>query len=295
MERYSKIEKVGEGTYGVVYKARDINTNRVVALKKIRLEAEDEGVPSTAIREISLLKELKDENVVRLLDIVHADQKLYLVFEFLDVDLKRYMENGNKQNRPITPEIVKKFTHQLTSGLLYCHSHRILHRDLKPQNLLIDKDDNLKLADFGLARAFGIPMRTYTHEVVTLWYRAPEVLLGSRHYSTAIDMWSVGCIFAEMCMRGHPLFPGDSEIDQIFKIFRVLGTPNEEIWPGVHQLPDYKPSFPHWAQQDLRDHVTTLGPDGIDLLKLMLTYDTAKRISAKRTLLHPYFADFPAN
>ncbi|OJT11696.1 Cyclin-dependent kinase 1 [Trametes pubescens] len=264
-------------------------------MKKIRLEAEDEGVPSTAIREISLLKELKDDNIVTLLDIVHADQKLYLVFEFLDVDLKRYMENGNKQGRPITPEIVKKFTHQLTSGLLFCHSHRILHRDLKPQNLLIDKDDNLKLCDFGLARAFGIPMRTYTHEVVTLWYRAPEVLLGSRHYSTAIDMWSVGCIFAEMCMRGHPLFPGDSEIDQIFKIFRVLGTPNEEVWPGVSQLPDYKPSFPHWSRQDLRDQVPSLNPEGIDLLELMLTYDTAKRISAKRTMLHPYFADFESN
>ncbi|KAI0739911.1 Pkinase-domain-containing protein [Daedaleopsis nitida] len=295
MERYSKIEKIGEGTYGVVYKARDINTNRVVALKKIRLEAEDEGVPSTAIREISLLKELKDDNVVMLLDIVHADQKLYLVFEFLEVDLKRYMENGNKSGRPITPEIVKKFTHQLTSGLLYCHSHRILHRDLKPQNLLIDKTDNLKLADFGLARAFGIPMRTYTHEVVTLWYRAPEVLLGSRHYSTAIDMWSVGCIFAEMSMRGHPLFPGDSEIDQIFKIFRVLGTPNEEIWPGVHQLPDYKPSFPHWSPQDLREHVPTLDDDGIDFLKHTLTYDTTKRISAKRALNHPYFADFTSH
>ncbi|EMD36065.1 hypothetical protein CERSUDRAFT_115977 [Gelatoporia subvermispora B] len=292
MERYAKIEKVGEGTYGVVYKAKDTTNNQVVALKKIRLEAEDEGVPSTAIREISLLKELKDDNVVRLLDIVHADQKLYLVFEFLDVDLKRYMEHGNKTGNPITPQIVKKFTHQLTSGLLYCHSHRILHRDLKPQNLLIDKYDNLKLADFGLARAFGIPMRTYTHEVVTLWYRAPEVLLGSRHYSTAIDMWSVGCIFAEMIMRGHPLFPGDSEIDQIFKIFRVLGTPSEENWPGISQLPDYKPTFPHWAGQDLSSHVPSLDSDGVDLLKLMLTYDTAKRISAKRTLVHPYFAGF---
>lgn len=115
--------------------------------------------------------------------------------------------------------LLQKFTYQLIRGIYFCHTHRILHRDLKPQNLLIDKEGNLKLADFGLARAFGIPLRTYTHEVVTLWYRAPEVLLGSRHYSTAIDMWSVGCIFAEMAMRS-PLFPGDSEIDEIFRIFR---------------------------------------------------------------------------
>ncbi|GJE95269.1 cyclin-dependent kinase domain-containing protein [Phanerochaete sordida] len=290
MERYAKLEKVG--TYGVVYKAKDLTTNQVVALKKIRLEAEDEGVPSTAIREISLLKELKDENVVRLLDIVHADQKLYLVFEFLDVDLKRYMDMGNKAGNPMSLDLVKKFTHQLTSGLLYCHSHRILHRDLKPQNLLIDRNDNLKLADFGLARAFGIPMRTYTHEVVTLWYRAPEVLLGSRHYSTAIDMWSVGCIFAEMVMRGHPLFPGDSEIDQIFKIFRILGTPNEESWPGLSQLPDYKPTFPHWGGQELTETVPGLDDDGLDLLRQLLIYDTAKRISAKRAMIHPYFADY---
>ncbi|KAG1795666.1 kinase-like domain-containing protein [Suillus plorans] len=290
MDRYAKIEKVG--TYGVVYKARDVTTNQIVALKKIRLEAEDEGVPSTAIREISLLKELKDDNIVRLLDIVHAEQKLYLVFEFLDVDLKRYMENANTSGTPISIGIVKRFTHQLNAGLLYCHSHRILHRDLKPQNLLIDKKNNLKLADFGLARAFGIPMRTYTHEVVTLWYRAPEVLLGSRHYSTAIDMWSVGCIFAEMVMRGSPLFPGDSEIDQIFKIFRILGTPSEETWPGVTQLPDYKDTFPRWSKQELKGVVPNLDEQGLDLLAHTLTYDTAKRISAKRALSHPYFAHY---
>jgi len=292
MDRYAKLEKVGEGTYGVVYKARDTGTNQIVALKKIRLEAEDEGVPSTAIREISLLKELKDDNIVRLLDIVHADQKLYLVFEFLDVDLKRYMENGNSNGDPIPLHMVKKFTYQLNSGLLYCHSHRILHRDLKPQNLLIDKEDNLKLADFGLARAFGIPMRTYTHEVVTLWYRAPEVLLGSRHYSTSIDMWSVGCIFAEMVMQGAPLFPGDSEIDQIFKIFRILGTPNEENWPGVSQLPDYKDTFPQWSEQDLTRILPQLDDAALDMLRQTLTYDTAKRISAKRALVHPYFDDY---
>jgi len=294
MERYAKLEKVGEGTYGVVYKARDVGTNQIVALKKIRLEAEDEGVPSTAIREISLLKELKDDNIVKLLDIVHADQKLYLVFEFLDVDLKRYMETVNQSGTHLSMSIVKKFTYQLTKGLLYCHAHRILHRDLKPQNLLINKQDNLKLADFGLARAFGIPMRTYTHEVVTLWYRAPEVLLGSRHYSTAIDIWSVGCIFAEMANRGHALFPGDSEIDQIFKIFRILGTPNEDSWPGVSQLPDYKSTFPNWSRQTIARIAPALDEEGRDLLEKTLTYDTAQRISAKRALAHPYLASYKA-
>ncbi|CAE6419272.1 unnamed protein product [Rhizoctonia solani] len=293
MENYAKLEKVGEGTYGVVYKARDINTGRIVALKKIRLEAEDEGVPSTAIREISLLKELKDDNVVALLDIVHADSKLYLVFEFLDMDLKKYMETVNSKNgnRGLDKQLIKKFTYQLLAGLRYCHGHRILHRDLKPQNLLIDTNENLKLADFGLARAFGIPLRTYTHEVVTLWYRSPEVLLGSRHYSTAIDMWSVGCIVAEMVMHGQPLFPGDSEIDQIFKIFRLLGTPNEEVWPGVSQLPDYKETFPQWSAVELSQTVRGIDAQGLDLIAQTLIYDTAHRISAKRALIHPYFND----
>ncbi|KAJ7065279.1 Pkinase-domain-containing protein [Mycena amicta] len=292
MDRYIRIEKIGAGTYGVVYKARDTETNTIVALKKIRLEAEDEGVPSTAIREISLLKELCDDNIVRLLNIVHADQKLFLVCEYLEMDLKRFMEQAIQQNTPLKPALVKKFTYQLNLGLVYCHSRRILHRDLKPQNLLIDKHNNLKLADFGLARAFGLPMRTYTHEVVTLWYRAPEVLLGSRHYATGIDIWSVGCIYVEMAMNGQPLFPGDSEIDQIFKIFRILGTPNEECWPGVQNLSDFKSTFPQWSAQDLDDVVTGLDEDGLDLMMAMLTYNPAKRISAKRALLHPYFTDY---
>lgn len=291
MDNYTKLEKVGEGTYGVVYKARDVRNGQIVALKKIRLEAEDEGVPSTAIREISLLKELsRDDNIVKLFDIIHQDQQLYLVFEFLDCDLKKYMDTIGAAEG-LGPLMVKKFTYQLVKGLYYCHVHRILHRDLKPQNLLINKEGNLKLADFGLARAFGIPLRTYTHEVVTLWYRAPEVLLGSRHYSTAIDMWSVGTIFAEMAMR-QPLFPGDSEIDQIFRIFRVLGTPNDEIWPGVSGLPDYKPSFPQWVPVDLERAVPSLDAAGIDLLARTLVYDPAHRISAKKALLHEYFMPY---
>ncbi|KAG8899755.1 Cyclin-dependent kinase catalytic subunit [Tulasnella sp. 403] len=280
MENYSKLEKIGEGTYGVVYKAKDMVRNKVVALKKIRLEAEDEGVPSTAIREISLLKELNDPHIVSLLEIVHAENKLFLVFEFLDMDLKRYMEAVNTPSdttaavvaRGLGPDVIKasKFSYQLVKGLHYCHAHRILHRDLKPQNLLIDAEGNLKLADFGLARAFGIPLRTYTHEVVTLWYRAPEVLLGSRHYSTAIDMWSVGCIMAEMIMKGTPFFPGDSEIDQIFRIFRVLGTPTEQNWPGLTQLPDYKSTFPQWRAQDLMSIVEGIDEEACDLISEVL-------------------------
>jgi len=184
--------------------------------------------------------------------------------------------------------MVKKFMSQLVEGVRYCHSHRVLHRDLKPQNLLIDREGNLKLADFGLARAFGVPLRTYTHEVVTLWYRAPEILLGGRQYSTGVDMWSVGAIFAEMCTR-KPLFPGDSEIDEIFKIFRLLGTPDENTWPGVTSFPDFKSSFPKWKREPTRKLVPGLEQHGLDLLDAMLEYDPARRISAKQACIHPYF------
>lgn len=289
MEQYQKLEKIGEGTYGVVYKAKDLaNSNRIVALKKIRLEAEEEGVPSTAIREISLLKEMRDDNIVSLLNIVHSDSnKLYLVFEFLDLDLKKYMETI-PEGEGLGADMVKRFMSQLVAGVRYCHAHRILHRDLKPQNLLIDKEGNLKLADFGLARAFGVPLRTYTHEVVTLWYRAPEILLGGRQYSTGIDMWSVGCIFAEMVSR-KALFQGDSEIDEIFKIFRILGTPDENTWPGVSGLPDFKSTFPKWGKKDIEQYVPGLEAAGVDLLEDMLVYDPAQRISAKQALAHEYF------
>ncbi|KAL2914297.1 Cyclin-dependent kinase catalytic subunit [Polyrhizophydium stewartii] len=288
MDNYERLEKIGEGTYGVVYKATEKASGQTVALKKIRLETEDEGVPSTAIREISLLKELKHPNVVKLLDIIHNDTKLYLIFEFLDLDLKRYMDSTSPFG--LAPGLVKSYLYQILKGLMFCHCHRILHRDLKPQNLLIDQHGNLKLADFGLARAFGIPLRTYTHEVVTLWYRSPEILLGSKHYSTAVDMWSVGCIFAEMVLK-HPLFPGDSEIDEIFRIFRILGTPTETIWPGFVTLPDYKSTFPVWSAQPMASVVPTLEIEGQDLLQAFLAYDPAARISAKRALNHPYFRD----
>jgi len=287
MERYQKLDKVGEGTYGVVYRAKDKVTDEVVALKKTRLESEDEGVPSTAIREISLLRELNHPNVVNLKDVIHSDQKLYLVFEYLDQDLKKYMEAVGKKMKPM---LVKSYMHQLLLGIDYCHKRRILHRDLKPQNLLIDRQGNLKLADFGLARAFGVPIRTYTHEVVTLWYRSPEILLGGKQYATAVDIWSIGCIFAEM-VSSSPLFPGDSEIDELFRIFRCLGTPTEELWPGVSAYRDFKNTFPKWSPKPISKFVPDLCPMGLDLLSKMLLYEPGKRISAAEALKHPYFDD----
>lgn len=291
LSKYKKVEKVGNGTYGVVFRAIDIDTNETVALKKMILEVENEGVPSTAIREISLLREIQSPSIVGLKDVVIEDKKLYLVFEFLDQDLKRFLESYAPDQYP-EPMIVKTFLYQILKGTAACHTRRVLHRDLKPQNLLIDSKGNLKVADFGLARAFAVPIRPYTHEVVTLWYRAPEILLGAVEYSTPIDIWSIGCIFAEMVTK-QPLFAGDSEIDQLYRIFRVLGTPNESNWPGVTSFKDYKSTFPNWSPNPIQKVVGNLNLDaaGLDLLNRMLKYDPCERISAKAALTHPYFRD----
>ncbi|MFH4981568.1 hypothetical protein AB6A40_008277 [Gnathostoma spinigerum] len=290
IDDFTKLEKIGEGTYGVVYKARNKRTGQIVAMKKIRLESEDEGVPSTALREISLLRELVHPNIVRLEDVIMQENRLYLVFEFLSMDLKKFLDtlpDGVMMDK----DLVKSYLFQVCQGVCFCHQRRVLHRDLKPQNLLVDTKGAIKLADFGLARAIGIPVRAYTHEVVTLWYRAPEVLLGAQRYSMGIDIWSIGCIFAEMAMK-KPLFHGDSEIDQLFRIFRLLSTPTETNWPGVTKLPDYKTTFPKWTERHLRQRVESfLDPNGIDLLENMLLYSPAGRISAKKCLNHPYFDD----
>ncbi|CAB0042104.1 unnamed protein product [Trichogramma brassicae] len=294
-EAYIKLEQLGEGSYATVFKGFSHLTNQIVALKEIRLQ-EEEGAPFTAIREASLLKELKHNNIVTLHDIVHTRETLTFVFEYVHTDLSQYMERYGSGGGGLDPRNVKLFLFQLLRGLTYCHRRRVLHRDVKPQNLLISEIGELKLADFGLARAKSVPSHTYSHEVVTLWYRPPDVLLGSTEYSTSLDMWGVGCIFVEM-ITGTPTFPGvRCTYDQLDKIFKVLGTPTEECWPGVSRLPAYKPnkltfykkkklglSFPRlYDSADVESMATSL-----------LQLNPEKRIGAKEALEHPYFKSLP--
>uniref|UniRef100_A0A8C6WVE6 cyclin-dependent kinase n=1 Tax=Neogobius melanostomus TaxID=47308 RepID=A0A8C6WVE6_9GOBI len=285
LETYIKLDKLGEGTYATVFKGRSKLTENLVALKEIRLEHE-EGAPCTAIREVSLLKDLKHANIVTLHDIVHTDKSLTLVFEYLDKDLKQYMDDcGNIMSM----HNVKIFLFQILRGLSYCHKRKVLHRDLKPQNLLINDRGELKLADFGLARAKSVPTKTYSNEVVTLWYRPPDVLLGSSEYSTQIDMWGVGCIFYEMA-AGRPLFPGSTVEDELHLIFRLLGTPTEENWPGISSIEEFKThNFPKYKPQLIINHAPRLDGEGIELLLSFLKYESKKRISAEDAMKHSYF------
>ncbi|XP_031461748.1 cyclin-dependent kinase 18 isoform X1 [Phasianus colchicus] len=285
LETYVKLDKLGEGTYATVFKGRSKLTENLVALKEIRLEHE-EGAPCTAIREVSLLKNLKHANIVTLHDIIHTERSLTLVFEYLENDLKQYLDNcGNL----MSVHNVKIFMFQLLRGLSYCHGRKILHRDLKPQNLLINERGELKLADFGLARAKSVPTKTYSNEVVTLWYRPPDVLLGSTEYSTPIDMWGVGCIHYEM-VTGRPMFPGSTVKEELHLIFRLLGTPTEDTWPGITSNEEFKAyNFTQYRAQPLINHAPRLDSEGIDLLMNLLLYEAKSRISAEVALRHPYF------
>lgn len=285
---FEKSDKLGEGTYGIVYKGRDLLRKEAVAIKKIRLENENEGMPSTTMREIAILKELDHPNIIDLLSVKYqpSEKRLDLVFEYVELDMKKYLK---KFKEPLSENLIRTFMRQLLEGIIHCHDRRIIHRDLKPQNILIDPNTNrLKIADFGLARAFSVPIRTLTHEIETLWYRAPEVLLGQREYSLGVDTWAIGCIFAELYQR-RPIFAGDSEIDQIFKIFQYHGTPTDGDWPGIAKIPNFKPTFPKFRGKDAATKFNKMTPLARDLACKLIALDPAKRISAVEALRHPYF------
>ena len=291
-KRYEKIKFLGEGQFATVYRALDKENNCEVAIKKIKIgsiqEAQD-GVNRTALREIKLLQELHHANVIALLDVYGKDSSISLVFEIMETDLEQIL---HEKKIWLSFAHIKSYILMTLKGVEYLHQNFILHRDLKPNNLLLSKDNILKITDFGLARTFGSPSRHYSHQVVTRWYRAPELLYGSRMYGTGIDIWAVGCILAELFKR-EPLFPGDSDLDTLDKIITLLGSPTEKNWHGVTELPDFV-IFNEGAQgEPLSEKFSALQKDALDILESMLKLNPNSRPTATEALQMDYFKTEP--
>eukprot|EP00049_Salpingoeca_infusionum_P027718 m.33901 g.33901 ORF g.33901 m.33901 type:complete len:366 (-) comp9693_c0_seq2:318-1415(-) len=290
---YEKLNRIDEGTFGVVFRVKDKGTGEVFAVKKLKLHKERDGFPITALREINTLLKVNHENIVNVRELVVGDtmDDVFIVMEFVEHDLKALLETMDKP--PLRAE-VKMLMKQLLCGVAHLHDNWLIHRDLKTSNLLLSHKGILKIADFGLAREFGSPTHNMTQLVVTLWYRAPELLLGTKEYTTAVDVWSVGCIFAEFLTQ-QPLFPAKGEIDMIHKVFKMLGTPNDDIWPGYSELPTVqKVKFrQHPAGELQRQFGAVIGRTGMDLLTNLLTYDPAQRITAEEAFDHPWFTEHP--
>ncbi|GKE03100.1 cyclin-dependent kinase D-3-like protein, partial [Tanacetum coccineum] len=254
---------------------------QVVAIKKIRLGKQKEGVNFTALREIKLLKELKDPNIIELIDCFPHKGNLHLVFEFMETDLEAVIRD---RNIVLSPTDIKSYIQMTLKGLAVCHKKWVLHRDMKPNNLLIGPRGQLKLADFGLARIFGSPDRRFTHQVFARWYRAPELLFGAKQYGPGVDVWAAACIFAELLLR-RPFLQGASDIDQLGKIFAAFGTPKPSQWPDMIYLPDYV-EYQFVPGQTLRTLFPMANDDALDLLSKMFAYDPKARISAQQALEH---------
>ena len=295
--QFQAVERLGKGTYGTVYKARKKGCDKFFAIKKIKNELDNEGIPSNALREIAILKKMKNPNVVNVEGIAFNKKHIELCLEYCKYDLKKLIDSKKHDSSFYNVKFVKNMMYQLLKGVEHLHSHKILHRDLKPQNILVD--DNgwiLKLADFGLSRVYSIPIRPYTKEVLTLWYRAPEMMLGINNYAIGLDIWSIGCIFVELYL-GKPFVMGDSEIDQLFKLFQIYGTFNELTLPGYKNFPYFDQDFPFWKGIGLknylkqRSHIIPIDDTAFNLMEKMLAIDPCKRITCKEALNHPYFND----
>ncbi|KAI1805664.1 kinase-like protein [Daldinia bambusicola] len=301
VENYDKLNDIEEGAYGWVARAKEIKTGKVVALKRLKFDPNDTtGLPETGLREIQILKDCSHRNIVSLREVVVGDdtsriEHIFLVLEFLEHDLMSVLGD---MPEPFLASEVKTLLLQLAAGVAYLHDHWILHRDLKTSNLLLNNRGQLKIADFGMARYVGDPPPPkLTQLVVTLWYRAPELLLGAKTYGPAVDMWSVGCIFGELLTR-EPLLQGKNEVDELGKIFELCGIPTDESWPGFRRLPNARHlRLPKSSGANtgpvIRARFPLLTAAGSALLSTLLSLDPERRPSAREMLDHEFFRQDP--
>ncbi|KAJ8592714.1 kinase-like protein [Rhizopogon salebrosus TDB-379] len=314
--KYTILGFISSGTYGRVYKAQSVEPDgQIHAIKKFKPDKEGDvitytGISQSAIREIALNREISHENVVALNEVILEDKSIYMVFEYAEHDFLQVIHHYSQTLRiQITSQVLKSLIYQLLNGLVYLHSAHILHRDLKPANILITASGVVKIGDLGLARLIYQPLQPLfagDKVVVTIWYRAPELLLGAKHYNKAVDCWAVGCVFAELASL-RPIFKGEEakldskknvpfQRDQLLKIFEVLGTPGEKDWPGLRDMPEYQNMkrldtyqnrLAEWCQSRIRSH------QGYELLRQLFAYDPDKRLTAKEALGHKWFQEDP--
>ncbi|KAI9668314.1 MAG: TFIIH complex serine/threonine-protein kinase subunit kin28 [Bathelium mastoideum] len=297
--KYVKDKKLGEGTYAIVYLGHHrTSPSTLVAIKKIKVQTEfKDGLSMDAIREVKFLQELAHPNIIALHSVFSSkNQNLNLVLEYLPLgDLEQLIKDTSNVAYGLSD--IKAWMGMLSRAVWFCHARFVLHRDIKPNNLLIAADGEVKLADFGLARSFADPGAPMSHQVITRWYRPPELFFGARHYGGAVDVWSMGAVFAELILR-TPFMAGGTEMDQVYLIGQAVGTPTEENWPGVSKLPDYV-SVDKKDVVPLRDRnyflglFGTAGGQGVDLLMKMLVLDPRKRVTAKQILHHEWWTSEP--
>lgn len=300
-DRYQKLEKIGEGACGVVFKCRDRENDRIVAMKKVRFSYEGDGgdastrgivfgVPTSALREVAMLKTLCGHpNIVKIHDaFLDRGARIFIICEYIDCDLRRHMDEDGQ----LHPRRTKLYIWQLLGALAYCHRLCIAHRDVKPQNILVNRNaDLVKLCDFSLARRVLVPSVSQTRRVSSLWYRSPEILLGGDASGISLDAWSIGCVFSEMMMHST-VFPGGSEIETLFLHFKLLGTPSETSWPGVSSLPHWSTRFPRFdTPMGGLACAARADREAGDLLAGMLQCNPSTRRSADAALAHSYFLD----
>ncbi|AET38858.1 TFIIH complex serine/threonine-protein kinase subunit KIN28 Ecym_3371 [Eremothecium cymbalariae DBVPG len=290
-EKYTKTKKVGEGTYAVVYLGIKQSDGRQIAVKEIKTSQFKDGLDMSAIREVKYLQEMKHINVIELVDLYMDQDNLNLVLEYLPADLEMIIKD---KSILFTQADIKSWMLMTIRGVHHCHRNFILHRDLKPNNLLLAPDGQLKLADFGLARSMAAPQEFLTSNVVTRWYRAPELLFGARHYTSAIDIWSVGVIFAELMLR-IPYLPGKDDFDQIDITFRALGTPTDREWPEISYFSGYNKLqiYPPPSREEMRGRFIAATENALNLMGGMLTMNPHKRWDSVQCLTSPYFLELP--